>query len=75
MAYGLRLKPDVTWSDVALLFNAVVEGALLRARIYGKEATLSNGERVLAGAILAMLPSLVEGLPDDCSTLHIARND
>jgi hypothetical protein len=75
MAYGLRLKPDVTWSDVALLFNAVVEGALLRARIYGKEATLSNGERVLAGAILAMLPSLVEGLPDDCSTLHITRND
>jgi hypothetical protein len=68
-AYGLRLKPGFTWPDVALLFNAVVEGALVRARMYGKEAALSNGERVLAGAILVMLPSLVDGLPDDCSTL------
>ena len=75
IAYGLRLKPGFTWSDVALLFNAVVEGALVRARIYGKESVLSNGERVLAGAILVMLPSLIEGLPDDCSTLYIVRND
>ena len=32
-AYNLQLKPGFTWSDVALLFNAVVEGALVRARI------------------------------------------
>ena len=73
VAYGLRLKLGVTWADVALLFNAVVEGALVRARIYGKEAVLSNGERVLAGAILIMLPSLLAGLPDDCSTLYITE--
>jgi hypothetical protein len=73
IAYGLRLKPGFTWSDMALLFNAVVEGALVRARIDGEEARLSNGERVLAGAILVMLPALLEGLPDDCGTLYIVR--
>jgi hypothetical protein len=73
VAYGLRLKSGSTWSDIALLFNAVVEGALVRARIYGKESVLSNGERVLAGAILIMLPSLMEGLPEDCSTLYITE--
>jgi len=70
MAYGLKLKAGFTWLDVALLFNAVVEGALARARIDRAEPTLSNGERVLAGAILVMLPSLVEGLPADCSELY-----
>jgi hypothetical protein len=74
VAYGLQLKPGYTWSDVALLFNAVVEGALVRARIDRSEAVLSNGERVLAGAIVAMLPSLMEGLPDDCSTLYVTQN-
>lgn len=75
VAYGLRLKPGFTWADVAQLFNAVVEGALVRAHIYGKEAVLSNGERVLAGAILIMLPSLLEGLPEDCSTLYITETN
>jgi hypothetical protein len=70
-AYDLQLKPGFTWSDIALLFNAVIEGALVRARINGTEAVLSNGERVLAGAILVMLPSLVKELPDDCGTLYI----
>lgn len=74
MAYGLKLKPGFTWSDVALLFNAVVEGALVRARIYKVEAVLSNGERVLAGAILVMLPSLLEELPDDCGVVRVIRD-
>jgi hypothetical protein len=74
LAYGLRLKPGFTWSDVALLFNAVVEGTLLRARVYGEEAVLSNGERLLARAIGIMLPSLVEGLPDDWSTQSVTQN-
>ena len=69
-AYGLTLKRGVTWPDVALLFNTVVEGSLARARIDRVEASLSNGERVLAGAILMMLPSLLEGVPEDCSTLY-----
>jgi hypothetical protein len=74
MAYGLELKPGLTWSDVALLFNTVVEGALVRARIDKVEAVLSNGERVLAGAILVMLPALMQELPDDCSTVRAIRD-
>lgn len=70
MAYGLRLKPGFTWLDVALLFNAVVEGALARARIDRAEPTLSSGDRLLAGAILLMLPSLLDGLPGDCGSLY-----
>jgi hypothetical protein len=58
-AYGLSLKSGRTWDDAALLFNSVVEGALVRARVEGAEPRLSDGEGVLAGAILAMLPSLV----------------
>jgi hypothetical protein len=69
-AYGLTLKAGFTWLDVALLFNAVVEGALVRARIDQAEPVLSNGEGILASAILAMLPTLIEGIPDDCGSLY-----
>jgi hypothetical protein len=69
-AYGLTLKSGFTWLDVALLFNSVVEGALVRARVDQAEPVLSNGEGVLASAILAMLPSLIEGIPDDCGTMY-----
>lgn len=69
-AYGLKLKPGVTWLDLALLFNTVVEGALLRGRIDQAEPTLSNGEGVLAGAILAMVPSLVEAPSTDYANLR-----
>jgi hypothetical protein len=63
-AYGLSLKSGRTWDDVALLFNSVVEGALMRARVEGAETRLSNGDGVLAGAILAMLPSLLDSAED-----------
>jgi hypothetical protein len=74
VAYGLQLKPGFIWSDIALLFNAVAEGSLIRARINGAEAVLSNGERVLAGAIFVMLPSIVDGLPEDYGTLYARQN-
>ncbi len=70
VAYGLRLKPGVTWFDIALLFNAVVEGTLVRARIDRVEARLSNGEGVLAGAIFLMLPALLDGLKNDYSLMY-----
>jgi hypothetical protein len=70
VSYGLRLKAGVTWPDVALLFNTIVEGVFVRARIDNNEPVLSNGEGILAGAIFVMLPSLVEPLPEDLSTLH-----
>jgi hypothetical protein len=70
-AYGLKLRPGVTWPDVAMLLNTIVDGALVRARIDRAEPRLSNGERVLAGAVLLMLPSLLEGVPEDCSILFV----
>jgi hypothetical protein len=69
-AYGLKLKPGITWLDMALLFNTVTEGALLRGRIDRAEPTLSNGEGVLAGAILTMVPSLVEAPSTDYANLR-----
>lgn len=56
--YALELRPGYTWLDVAELFNAVAEGARLRARVMGTVASLSSGENVLVGAIHAMLPAL-----------------
>lgn len=67
-AYGLHLREGVTWMDLAELFTTVTDGALLRRRIRGEHPRLSNQDDMLAGAILAMLPSLlkadVEGLQE-----------
>ncbi|WP_037305758.1 hypothetical protein [Amycolatopsis orientalis] len=68
-AYGVRLRPGRTWLDLAIMFNAVVEGELAWARL-GQRPVLTNGDHVLAGAILAMLPTLVEGLADDLDSVH-----
>ncbi|GAA0914697.1 hypothetical protein [Virgisporangium aurantiacum] len=61
--YGITLRPEYTWLDVAELFNSVMEGARIRARTLGRVVTLSSGETVAAGAIFAMLPGLIEGTP------------
>jgi hypothetical protein len=59
-AYGLNLRPGHTWLDVAIMFNAVIEGELAWTRVGGRR-TLSNGQDVLTSTILAMMPSLVSG--------------
>lgn len=56
--YALELRPGYTWRDVAELFNAVADGARLRAKGMGTVASLSSGENVIVGAIQAMLPAL-----------------
>lgn len=63
VAKGYRLKRGYTWPDMALLFNLVTLGVLVRTRLQGFEPKLSTGERVLDKAILAMLPSLIEPSP------------
>jgi hypothetical protein len=63
--YRLSLADGYTWDDMALLFNAVVEGVVLRARAEGVEPRLSNGERILSGAIFAMVPTLLANCPPD----------
>lgn len=68
-AYGLDLADGYTWNDLALLFNSVVEGAVLRARTEGKAPTLSNGEEVLAAAIFAMVPTVLANCPQDLDSL------
>lgn len=54
----LQLRPGYTWLDVAELFNAVADGARVRAKGVGSVATLSSGENVLVGAIHALMPGL-----------------
>ena len=56
--YGLELRPGYTWLDVAELFNAVADGARVRAKGVGSVAALSSGDNVVVGAIQAMLPGL-----------------
>ncbi|MCE7008357.1 hypothetical protein LWC34_36930 [Kibdelosporangium philippinense] len=53
-AYRLELAPGRTWTDVALIFNTLLHGALV---LRGHK--LSSGEDVLLGGILATLSSLV----------------
>ncbi len=56
--FGLQLRPEYTWHDVAEVFHAVAEGARLRARATGSATALSSGENVLTGAIHMLLPGL-----------------
>jgi hypothetical protein len=57
--YGFELRPGYTWLDVAEMFNAVTDGARIRAKGMGSVAALSSGENVVVGAIQAMLPGLI----------------
>jgi hypothetical protein len=57
--YGVAMRAGYTWLDLAVLLNAVAEGARVRAAALGSVATLSSGDSVLVGAINAMLPSLL----------------
>jgi hypothetical protein len=56
--FGLQLRPEYTWHDVAEVFHALAEGARLRARATGSAAALSSGDNVLVGAIHMLLPGL-----------------
>jgi hypothetical protein len=58
--YELRLRPGITWLDVAEMFNAVAEGARVRGMAMGAVASLSSGDSVIVGAVSAMMPSLFE---------------
>lgn len=62
-SYGIQLRPDYTWHDVAELINAVMEGARVRARSTGILVVLSSGETVVVGAIFAMLSGLLVDFP------------
>jgi hypothetical protein len=54
------------------VFNAVVEGELAWARVASSRA-LSTGDSVLAGAILAMLPGLIESPTENWDDLYAVR--
>jgi hypothetical protein len=56
--FGLQLRAEYTWHDVAEVFHALAEGARLRARATGSAAALSSGDNVLVGAIHMLLPGL-----------------
>ena len=58
-AYGLKLRDNLTWRDVAELFTTVIEGTLLRARTLGETPKLTTGDDMLAGSLIAMIPYLL----------------
>jgi hypothetical protein len=68
-AYGLRLKSRYTWLDIAIIFNAIVEGELAWARV-AVRPVLSDGSHILASAILAMLPTVFEDAPSDLANCY-----
>ncbi|MEU6449781.1 hypothetical protein [Streptomyces sp. NPDC046979] len=67
-AYDVRLRPGVTYMDMAGLFNTIIEGALLRTRSLGAAPRTSTGEHILAAAIIKMLPGLCEITPTQIET-------
>ncbi|MEA2492878.1 MAG: hypothetical protein QOJ29_789 [Thermoleophilaceae bacterium] len=71
--YGLRLRPGVSWLDMAMLFDAVLEGAALRDRCQTERVALSNGEPLLAGAIFALLPTLLEDFVPTWDTSQLSH--
>ena len=58
--YGLFLKAEYSWIDVAELLNTMVEGASLRAVLDKNLVTLASGGNVLSTSIRLMLPALLE---------------
>ncbi len=68
-AYGLRLKSSYCWLDIAIIFNAIVEGELAWARVTGRPV-LSDGSHILGSAIMAMLPTVLDDAPDDLSSCY-----
>lgn len=67
--FGLSIRPGLTWMDVAILLNTVIEGAWMRAND-GSLPKLSTGDGVLVGAIFAMLPSIMKDSPPDWDQLY-----
>lgn len=63
--YGLRLRPGATWLDVAMLFNMIIEGYVVRARVETARPTLSTGESLETGAIISLLTSLLDIPPGE----------
>ncbi|MFE6127778.1 hypothetical protein ACFQ6Q_05820 [Streptomyces sp. NPDC056437] len=59
-AYGIELRSGFSWGDMAQLFDTAIEGTLLKARSRGDVPCLDNGDSLLAGSILAMLPGLCD---------------
>lgn len=58
--YGLQPRPPYTWLDLAVMFDAVLEGTALRARCQPDAAFLSAGDSILAGTVLALLPGVLD---------------
>ncbi|WP_284748456.1 hypothetical protein [Amycolatopsis sp. RTGN1] len=71
-AYGLRLKAGFTWLDVALMFNAVVEGELTWSRVAAR-SVLSGGGTVVSTAILAILSSVLDDARDFADCYAVAK--
>lgn len=65
-AYGLRLKSSYCWLDIAVIFHAIVEGELARARV----ADRPDGSQVVGSAIMAMLPTVLDNAPEDLSSCY-----
>jgi hypothetical protein len=61
-AYGLELRGELRWSDLARTFTAVADGVLVRARIRDSDdlERLSNGDDVLSAVIIGLLPSVFQ---------------
>ncbi|MEU8984375.1 hypothetical protein [Streptomyces sp. NPDC048309] len=59
-AYGLSLRPGASWLDMSRLFDALIEGVLLKARTLDHIPCLANGDNLLAGGIFALLPALCD---------------
>jgi hypothetical protein len=57
--YGLSLRPGCTWLDMAIMFDALLEGLALRVRCQAEAPTLASGRPALPGTILALLHGLL----------------
>jgi hypothetical protein len=70
-AYGLQLRPGVSWLDMSTLFDTIIEGVLLKARTHEQVPCLSNGENVLAAGIFTLLPTLCDIKAEGIESLTI----
>ncbi|MEQ3540796.1 hypothetical protein WHI96_18460 [Pseudonocardia tropica] len=71
-AYGLQLADGFTWLDIAIIFNTVINGALMHARSNGEGSQrLSSGQDTLTVAIFAMLPAILIAPTTDWDSLYV----
>jgi hypothetical protein len=62
--YGLQLKPELSWRDLASILSTVTDGVIVRSSLDGDLALLDNKVPILVKLVELILPQILDGDPE-----------